>query len=539
MNKLQPIVLSKIPIEKQESMPEKTIEEYLNEARELLKNSKSDPDKNIELIIEIAKELVSYNDPVKAQLYANKLAKEFKIKVSDFDLAVKQAIIEKKETSQNKESSALVTRVEQYISKRFEIYFNIVANKFMFKETGDKEFRELNLDNIYRELQKAHLKYSLSDIRSLLRSDFVTKRNVFFEYFENLTAWDGEDYIKKLSGYLQIREVAKGVNEIERFQNMFKKMFVRSVACSLEVGANKQCFTLVGPSQNIGKSTFLRWLCPPALSDYISESIGTDKDELISLTENFIINIDELAVLSKYDINALKSVMEKPKVKVRLPYGERPEMLHRRCNFVASTNRLEFLNDETGSVRWICFYVEKINYEYNKYDSEKFIDINKVWAQAYHYFKNTKFDYQLTQREIEENEVVNKTFMIRSTEMELLMKYLVSSNKDNFDKQGFVSEHDSDKIYFHTATDIITELNKRNATGLKLNPNNIGKSLKMLGFEQATKYMTELSISIKGYYVKYMAINSNTDYAIENDDKKAIENDDKKAIENDDLELPF
>lgn len=514
MSKLPPIVLSNQVSQKQEPKPEKTIEEYLNDARGLLRDSPSDPDKKVQIIIDIAKELVKYNDLVKAQLYSAKLAKEFKIKVSDFDLVVKQAINEKKDAAQNKESSALVTRVEQYISTRFEIYFNIVANKFMYKETGDKEFKELNLDNIYRELQKVHLKYSLSDLRSLLRSDFVTKRNVFFEYFENLPAWDGEDHIKKLSGYLQIREVAKGVNEKERFQTMFQKMFVRMVACSLEFGANKQCFTLVGPSQNIGKSTFLRWLCPPALSDYISETIGTDKDELISLTENFIINIDELAVLSKYDINALKSVMEKPKVKVRLPYGERPEMLHRRCNFVASTNRVEFLNDETGSVRWICFYVEKIDFEYNKHDSDKYIDINKVWSQAYHLFKNTKFDYQLTQREIEENEIVNKTFLIRSTEMELLMKYLLKENKDNFEKQGNILDSDPDKIFFHTSTDIITELNKRNATGIKLNPVNIGRSLKMLGFEQVSKYRTDLSISIKGYYVKYREINGKNDDAL-------------------------
>lgn len=538
MSKLPPITLSNQVIQNQETKPEKTIEEYLNDARQLLKNSESYPDKKVQLIFDIAKELVSYNI-LKAQLYAPQLAKEFKIKVSDFDLAVKQAINEKKEASGNKESSALITRVEQYIASRYQIYFNIIANKFMYKEIDEKEFRELNMDNIYRELQKAHLKYSLSDIRSLLRSDFVEKKNVFFEYFENLPAWDGEDYIKKLSGYLQIKKVVKDIDEQDRFLRMFRKMFVRSVACSLEVGANKQCFTLVGPSQNIGKSTFLRWLCPPALSDYISETIGTDKDELISLTENFIINIDELAVLSKYDINALKSVMEKPKVKVRLPYGERPEMLHRRCNFVASTNRVEFLNDETGSVRWICFFVEKINFDYNKHGSDKFIDINKVWSQAYHLFKNTKFDYQLTQREIEENEVVNKTFLIRSTEMELLMKYLVKEDKDNFENQNNNFDYSPDKIYFHTSTDIITELHKRNATGIKLNPVNIGKSLKMLGFEQVSKYRDDIKISVKGYYVKYKDINSSTDYSDEKNDENNNQFSSQNLSETEDSKLPF
>lgn len=536
MSKLPPIVLSNQVNQKQESEPEMTIEEYLDIARKLLKDSLSDPDKKVKVIIDIAKELVRYN-LMKAQLYAPILAKEFKIKVSDFDLAVKQAINEKKEAAQNKESSALVTRVEQYISTRFEIYFNIVANKFMYKETGDKEFKELNLDNIYRELQKVHLKYSLSDLRSLLRSDFVTKRNVFFEYFENLPAWDGEDHIKKLSGYLTIRPVSKEVNEKERFQTMFQKMFVRSVACSLELGANKQCFTLVGPSQNIGKSTFLRWLCPPALSDYISETIGTDKDELISLTENFIINIDELAVLSKYDINALKSVMEKPKVKVRLPYGERPEMLHRRCNFVASTNRVEFLNDETGSVRWICFYVEKINFEYNKHDSDKYIDINKVWSQAYHLFKNTKFNYQLTQREIEENEIVNKHFLIRSTEMELIMKFIKPSKENEYDSEKNKSrnEDDENKVHFKNATEIMIYLNQKSLTNIKLYRENVGKGLKMLGFEQCTKYIQNSKMSLKGYYVKYV----NTQSIVKEDNYEKREHDPEFITNGTEPTLPF
>lgn len=510
MNNYPPIVLSET-IPKQ--VPEKTIEEYLNDARGLLKESLNDPDKKVQLIIDIAKELVSYNDPTKAQLYAIILAKEFKIKVSDFDLAVKQAINEKKETAQNKESSALITRVEQYISKRYEIYFNVVANKYMYREKDEKEFKILSEDNIYRELQKSHLRYSLSDLKSLMKSDFVTKKNVFTDYFENLHAWDGVDHIKKLSEYITIREISRDINEKERFINMFRKMFVRSVACSLEASFNKQCFTFVGPGQNVGKSTFLRWSCPPELRDYYTENIGTSKDDLIALTENFIVNMDELATLSKHDINALKSVMSKHRVKVRLPYGARTELLQRRCNFVASTNRSEFLDDETGSVRWVCFWVEKINFDY-----DKDLDINKVWAQAYHLFKNTKFNYQLTPAEVEQNEKANKTFMIRSTEMELIMKFITPSKENEYDIPGNKSrnEDDEDKIHFKSATEILIHLNHKSNTNIKLYPANVGKSLKMLGFEQCTKYIKDSGMSIKGYFVRFVSNQNTTD---ENNDE--------------------
>jgi len=272
-------------------------------------------------------------------------------------------------------------------------------------------------------------------------------------------------------------------------------MFVRSVACSLEADFNKQCFTFVHEKQNSGKSTFMRWLCPPQLEDYYTENIGTSKDDLIALTENFIVNIDELSTLSKYDINALKSVMSKHKLKVRLPYGERPEILQRRCNFVASTNRLEFLNDETGSVRWVCFLLERINWSYTSG-----IDINKVWAQAYHLFKETNYDYQLSPREIDENEEANKTFLIRSPEMELIQKYLVPATKKEFDDDP----HDDQfkEVQFRTATELLTILHEKNRANIKLSVVNVGKSLKMLGFSQDSHYIPEMGMSIKGYFIK-------------------------------------
>jgi hypothetical protein len=484
------------------------MEDYITTARELLNDAGDNMEQQTEAIVEIVNQLVGYNNPVKMMRYVDKLAKEFKIKKGDFTLAIKEAqAAQKEEAQEDGESSPLVSRVEQYITKRYKIYFNVVANRFMYKEHDAKEFSEMNEHNIYRELQKAHLKYSMSDLRSLLKSDFVEKRNVFVEYFEDLPPWDGEDHIGNLSTYIKVQNMPGRNNEQERFERMFKKMFVRSVACSLEADFNKQCFTFVHEKQNSGKSSFMRWLCPPRLEDYYTENIGTSKDDLIALTENFIVNIDELSTLSKYDINALKSVMSKQRVKVRLPYGERPELLQRRCNFVASTNRLEFLNDETGSVRWICFLLDKIVYTPSGMKSsglptyELDIDINKVWAQAYHLFKETNFDYQLTPAEIEENEQANKTFLIRSPEMELIQRYMEPSTPKAYEEEQKMGGEK--EIVFLTATDILSELHKKNVSNIKMSSVNVGKSLKILGFEQHSKYRDDIGISIKGYYLKF------------------------------------
>ncbi|WP_297092203.1 VapE domain-containing protein [uncultured Draconibacterium sp.] len=524
MSKFQPITLPN-KSQSNNSIEESKMEDYIPTARQLLEAAGADVEKQLNAIQEITSKLISFENPLKMMRYIDVLCKDFKIKKEEFKIAVKQAESEKKETESSVESSALVTRVEQHILKKYEIYFNVVSNKFMYKETGSKEFTSLNEHNLYRDLQKNHLKYSLSDLKSLLKSDFVQKRNPFFEYFEHLAAWDGEDHIEKLLGYITIIDPNPNSDiekEKERFKRMFKKMLVRSIACSLEIDFNKQCFTLVGPGQNIGKSTFLRWLCPPKLEDYLSENIGTSKDDLIALTENFIVNIDELSTLTKYDINALKSVMSKHRVKVRLPYGERAELLQRRCNFVASTNRTEFLNDETGSVRWVCFWVTKINFDYNKD-----IDINNVWAQAYHIFNETNYNYQLTPQEIDENEEANKSYLIRSPEMELIMKFMKPGKKGDTD------------IEFRTATEIITELHQKNVSNLKLNAVNVGKALKILGFIQESKYRSDIGISVKGYYVATRDGNQNTDEEDSDTasaDSETLNNQQQKATQNN---IPF
>lgn len=477
-----------------------SFEDYILVARELLKVAGKDSEKQLNAIFEICRQFVLFRNDLKTHRYIDDLSTEFKIKKMDFKHALKEArqLYDEETKGQiGDDSTPLINRVENYISARYEIFFNIIANKFMYRIVDESEYMEMNLDNIYRELKKHHLSYSHSDLKSLLKSDFTSKVNPFKEYFENLPEWDGSDIIGRLAEYIKVQDLTKKSNERERFNRMLKKTLVRMVACSLESGFNKQCFTLVHDKQNSGKSTFLRWLCPPTLADYYSEAVGISKDDLIALTENFIINIDELSTLSKYDINALKSVMSKDRVKVRLPYGERPEMLQRRCNFVASTNRLEFLNDETGSVRWVCFLLSSIDWDYKKN-----IHIDKVWAQAYHLFQSTNFNYQLTPAEIVENELANKTFLIRSPEMELIQKYLDTSNKEEFDNQLFDAP-----VKFLTSTDIGKLIDHKTGGSIKLISANIGKALAMLGFTRETKYSSDDKMSFKGYYIKEISNN--------------------------------
>jgi predicted P-loop ATPase len=321
---------------------------------------------------------------------------------------------------------------------------------------------------MFIKLQKDNINMSLNHLIALLKSDFVKEYNVFQDYFESLSSWDGEtDYIQNLTGYLITKDP-------ERLCNHFKKWLVRVVRNAIDNNYfNKQCFVLVSTKQNSGKSTFCRNLCPQQLSDYIVESIGTDKDSQIAITENFLINLDELSQAEKAEINAFKSMFSKDKVKARLTYDKRPTVHARRASFLGSTDRWEFLTDENGSVRWLCFDIERINWSYMQE-----VDIDKVWAQAYYLLTKTKFVYELTIEEIKENDYINKRYQVSSPERDLLQRYFKPGTKEEGE--------------FMTATDIIEYISEN--TAIKVSSVQIGKELKFLGYERIQQRVNGFSV---------------------------------------------
>jgi len=322
----------------------------------------------------------------------------------------------------------------------------------------------------------------LNKLNSLLQSDFVEKYNPFELYFEELGFWNKdieEDFIGKLCKYIPAKDPI-------RFENHFRKMLVRSIACALEDNVfNKQVFVLVGAGQNTGKSTFCRWLCPPFLSDYITEYINTDKDGLIVLATNFLINMDELATLSKTEINSLKSLISKDKINVRLPFARRTSVHPRRANFIGSTNNDEFLTDETGSVRWLCFEIEgTLNFDYKTN-----FNIDDIWRQAYALYKEG-FEYQLTPAEIKENEISNNKHLVASQELHLITEYFEVPKNDEYAEN-------------YTSTQIMNHILQKMPYA-KIQLFKIGKVMTSLGYEKATKYRSDRGQSTWGYKVKIL-----------------------------------
>ncbi|MFZ4402098.1 MAG: VapE domain-containing protein [Bacteroidales bacterium] len=376
-----------------------------------------------------------------------------------------------------------VDLLETFITNNYEMRNNIISNRFECKTKEDILFSEMNEFNILRNLRKNHFKIKLQELIETLKSDFTPPYNPFKEYFEELDTTDETDYIKQLTSFITLHDET----EREFFELMFQKALVRSIACSLGLGFNKQSFILVGEgnkNQNMGKTSFIRFLCPEKLLDYYTEELTLDKDGFIALAENIIINLDELSTLQKAEINQLKTYMSKDIIKVRLPYERRAVTIKRRANFWGSTNEAKFLTDLTGNVRWLAFKIVNINFDYSKK-----IDINLVWAQAYRLLLTEKYNYQLTVNEIKINEKRNDDFMSLPAEMELIQKYFTPSNADQ--------EHN----YFLQTNDFVKVLSKITEHTGKFNINQVGRALRKLGFEISQKQIATKGFQLKGYYI--------------------------------------
>lgn len=343
-----------------------------------------------------------------------------------------------------------VEKIQIWLQKRYDFKLNLVSQQAEMAAIGSDYYIDVNADEIYRQTSLARFKYSLADIKSLLRSDFVRSYDPILDYFKS-TTYDGRDYITELASHIK-------TSDNGFWEKQFKKSLVRSIACGLGKKENRIVMVLFGKKQETGKTTFIRYLSPWGVDKYFTESPiigGNQKDTEIRFSENFMYNIEELAGLSRVDINKLKADISKSSIKERRSYGTHEKSAPRRCNFWASTNVKEFLHDEENT-RWLVFNVTSIDWSYKTN-----VDINKVWGQAW-YLYNSGFDFELDAEDKYIREQLNEDYRFRRSEEELIARYFKPC--------------DPGAGSFMSSTEIAMYLNAKSPS-LKINPNNIGKTM--------------------------------------------------------------
>lgn len=373
------------------------------------------------------------------------------------------------QTTEPIKTNFVFRNIESYISDRMDLRYNTVKLCTEYRYRGEDEYQVLSdRENagIYVDMKEDNLfKFTKSDYEMYMQSGRIEDFDPYVSYFENLPAWDGEDRIKKLASYVDVEE-----GDGYYFAVQLKKWLVRVVKCALENNYfNKQVFVFVGETQNTGKTTFCRWLCPPVLKDYYSEETLKGKDESIQLVSNFLILYDEMVKLNQTGVEEVKATLSKLKIKFRPPYARREQSFNRRCSFMGNTNQSQFLIDETGSARFLCFLLKKIDFAYSKE-----LNIDDIYSQAYYLYKSG-YICELTPRELEALTEYNKQFFVKTTEYDMITEYMRPATADD--------EKTTTVIYQWQAGQIVQFLTDNNPA-LKINAISAGKALKFLGFER-------------------------------------------------------
>jgi hypothetical protein len=325
------------------------------------------------------------------------------------------------EDDEDKPKPTQIDRLELFLSTRYVFRHNIVSGKLEFQYFGKKKWYVMNdfIENsMLRECLKGRIKTNLSSLRNLLYSDFCELFNPFEDYFFNLPSYDEKtDYITELANTIT-------TTKQDLWQQCFKKWLVAMVGCVLDDKVINHTVIVFSGKQGLGKTTWVEKLVPKQLKEYLfSGTINpNNKDTLVQLAECMLINLDELENLNRSEIGSLKEIITKTQIRMRKAYGHNNETMPRRASFAGSVNTAQFLNDSTGSRRFLCFELEGIKYQHE-------VDINMAFSQALYLFKSG-FRFWFDQEEIKNITANNEQYQLHSPEEELLLTWFSPCERD-------------------------------------------------------------------------------------------------------------
>jgi predicted P-loop ATPase len=165
------------------------------------------------------------------------------------------------------------------------------------------------------------------------------------EYLEGLE-WDG---VPRLDSWLATYLGADG--DEAYLAAVGRKFLVAAVARIYEPGRKFDHMPILEGKQGAGKSTVGRVLASDKWF-YDSELNLNDKDSALNLQGQWLIEMGELAGISRADVRTIKSFITRQVDKVRPPYGKRMVESARQCVFFGTTNDDAYLKDKTGNRRF-------------------------------------------------------------------------------------------------------------------------------------------------------------------------------------------
>ena len=311
--------------------------------------------------------------------------------------------------------------IELFLNDNYRFRRNVLSGKVEFltlPESEDTHWRPLTpeaLNSIFLKAEREHILEKGSPavkIKMYVQSEEVPLFNPALDFINSLPKWDGKNHVAALFSRLP---------GISTEQTNFLAIWFRSMVAhwlQMDMLHGNECVpTLIG-SQGCGKTTFVRRLLPPELREYYLDHLNLSNkfDKEMALTNNLLVNLDELDAIRPPQHAALKQTLSKSKVNGRPIFGRTQEDRPRFASFVATTNNPHPLTDPTGSRRYICLSIP----EGQLIDNDGDIDYGQLYAQVIYELRELKAPYWFDIHQVQRIQQLNQNYMEEKDIAEIL-----------------------------------------------------------------------------------------------------------------------
>ena len=311
-------------------------------------------------------------------------------------------------------SQEVTLAIELFLNENYRFRRNTLNGKveFQAKPNGKAEC------DVFRPLTKAALNSIVirakreqilekgspkTEITEYVESEEVPEYNPVQAFLTNLPEWDGQNHIAK---------VFSRIPGISSEQLNYLTIWLRSTVAhwkQMDMLHGNECVPTFIGNQGCGKTTFVRRLLPPELREYYMDNLNLANkfDKEMALTNNLIVNLDELEAISASQHAKLKQTLSVSKVNGRPIFGRTQEDRPRFASFVATTNNPHPLTDPTGSRRYICIQIPDGQLVNNECE----IDYGQLYAQVVYELQELKAPYWFSNDEVARIQQLNQEFM--------------------------------------------------------------------------------------------------------------------------------
>ena len=242
-----------------------------------------------------------------------------------------------------------------------------------------------------------------TEIAEYVASEEVPEYNPVQAFMKGLPKWDGQNHIAMVFGRIP---------GITSEQLNYLTIWLRSTVAhwkQMDMLHGNECVPTFIGAQGCGKTTFVRRLLPKQLREYYLDHLNLSNkfDKEMALTNNLLVNLDELDAISSKQHAKLKQTLSVSKVNGRPIFGRTQEDRPRFASFVATTNNPHPLTDPTGSRRYICIQIP----EGHLINNEGEIDYGQLYAQVVYELEEQKAPYWFSNDEVARIQQLNQEFM--------------------------------------------------------------------------------------------------------------------------------